>query len=243
MNNRDDLFSGSDNPRDFEFDKDVANVFDDMVSRSVPFYNELQDAFIKLTSSFAQPNSAIYDLGCSTCTTLAKVAEKIEDPTVCFVGVDNSDSMIDKAKQKLEGLGFSDRCSFVCQDLNDEVEIENASVVYLNWTLQFVRPLNRDRLMRKIFAGLKQGGALIVAEKVVVADSLLNRLYIDYYYDYKRQQHYSDEQIAQKREALENVLIPFRVDENIELMKRAGFQTVDVFFRWFNWAGFLAIKR
>lgn len=240
---KDDLFAREDNIKKFEFNSEVAAVFDDMVSRSVPFYSELQQTFLKLGHSFAQSNSKVYDLGCSTCTTLALMASAIDDKSVKFVGLDNSQAMLDKASEKLEQVGLADRCELKVADLTEDFEIENASVVFMNWTLQFVRPLHRDRLMRKIFAGMKEGGALIVTEKVVVSDSMINGLYIDYYHDYKRHQSYSDEEIARKREALENVLIPYRVDENIELMKRAGFQTVDVFFKWYNWAGFIAVKR
>lgn len=240
---KDDLFAREDTLKKFEFNSEVAAVFDDMVSRSVPFYSELQQTFLKLGHSFAQPNSKVYDLGCSTCTTLALMASAIDDKRVKFVGLDNSQAMLDKAAEKLDQVGLADRCELNVADLTEDFEIEDASVVFMNWTLQFVRPLHRDRLMRKIFAGMKEGGALIVTEKVVVSDSMINGLYIDYYHDYKRQQSYSDEEIARKREALENVLIPYRVDENIELMKRAGFQTVDVFFKWYNWAGFIAVKR
>ncbi len=240
---KDDLFAREENFKKFEFNSDVAAVFDDMVSRSVPFYSELQQTFLKLGHSFTQPDSKVYDLGCSTCTTLALMASVIDDKSVKFVGLDNSQAMLDKAEEKLQQVGLADRCELNVADLTEDFEIKDASVVFMNWTLQFVRPLHRDRLMRKIFAGMKEGGALIVTEKVVVSDSMINGLYIDYYHDYKRQQSYSDVEIARKREALENVLIPYRVDENIELMKRAGFQTVDVFFKWYNWAGFIAVKR
>lgn len=241
--NKDNLFARENKIRKFEFNHQVAAVFDDMVSRSVPFYTELQESFIKLGCSFVQPDSKVYDLGCSTCTTLALMASAVDDQTVKFVGLDNSAPMLKKAGEKLNEVGLGDRCELRVEDLGGDFEIKDASVVFMNWTLQFIRPLHRDRLMRKIFAGMKEGGALIIAEKVVVPDSMINGLYIDIYHDYKRQQSYSDEEIASKREALENVLIPYRVDENIELMKRAGFQTVDVFFKWYNWAGFLAVKR
>jgi len=241
---RDNIFDYQDmNATDFTFNEEVASVFDDMVSRSVPFYTELQDMFVALSRSFAQPNTRIYDLGCSTSTTLCKIAREINDPSQSYVGIDNSEDMLSKSREKLTSEGIMSQCELKLADLNEPVQIENASIVYINWTLQFVRPLNRDRLMSEIFNGLVHGGILIIAEKVLAADSLVNRLYIDYYYKYKKQQGYSETEITKKREALENVLIPYRVEENLELLKRSGFQTVDVFFRWFNWAGFLAIKR
>lgn len=244
MEHKDDMFDDPDmEVTDFTFNQEVARVFDDMVSRSVPFYNDLQEAFVSLSLSFVKPGTGVYDLGCSTCTTLCEIAKNIDDPSVSYVGIDNSESMLNKAQEKLSSKGVLARCELRVQDLNEPIQIENASVVYLNWTLQFVRPLNRDRLIRTIFNGLVHGGILIIAEKVLASDSLLNRLYINYYYKYKRKQRYSDTEITKKREALENVLIPYQVDENIDLLKRGGFATVDIFFRWLNWAAYLALKR
>jgi tRNA (cmo5U34)-methyltransferase len=128
------------------------------------------------------------------------------------------------------------------KDLNDALSVEDASVVVLNITLQFVRPLFRDRLVRSIFDGLNENGCLIIVEKVLGNDSLFNRLFIKLYYDMKRRNDYSDTEIAQKREALENVLIPYRIDENFELLKRAGFGSVDTFYKWYNFAGLIAVK-
>ncbi len=227
---------------DFVFDQNVANVFDDMVSRSVPFYNELQKMFVSLAKTFVQPETSVYDLGCSTGVTLSNIAEGVDDPSVTYVGVDNSDAMLEKARCRLAEKGLAERSELRNGDLNKPINIANASLVLMNWTLQFVRPLNRGQLMEEIFNGLTHGGALIMAEKVLAKDSLINRLYIDYYYRYKNRQGYSDTEISKKREALENVLVPYRVDENVELLRDSGFQIVDVFFRWFNWAGFVAIK-
>jgi tRNA (cmo5U34)-methyltransferase len=112
----------------------------------------------------------------------------------------------------------------------------------MNWTLQFVRPLRRDAVVRDIHSRLVPGGCMILLEKVLCAESLLNRLYIDLYYDFKKREGYSESEIATKRESLENVLVPYRVEENIVLLQRNGFGVVDVFFRWYNWAGFIAVK-
>jgi tRNA (cmo5U34)-methyltransferase len=130
----------------------------------------------------------------------------------------------------------------VLHDLNEPYVIANASVVVLNLTLQFVRPLFRDRLVRSIWEGLNENGCLILVEKVLGNDSLFNRLFIKFYYDMKRRNDYSDTEIAQKREALENVLIPYRIDENVELLRRNGFGSVDVFFKWYNFAGLIGVK-
>jgi tRNA (cmo5U34)-methyltransferase len=115
-------------------------------------------------------------------------------------------------------------------------------VVILCLTLQFVRPLYRERLIKRIFDGLVKGGVLIVSEKILAEDSLFNRNFIKYYYDYKRRNHYSEMEISQKREALENVLIPYKLSENIKMFREAGFSHIETFFKWYNFSGFIAIK-
>jgi tRNA (cmo5U34)-methyltransferase len=227
---------------DFEFNEGVASIFDDMLSRSIPYYNEIQRMNVELAQRFVQPNSMVVDLGCSLGTTLISLAKAIDDPTVRFVGVDNSQPMLARARANLEAAGVAGRCELRTADLNDVIDLRNASVVIMNWTLQFVRPLNRDQVIRRIHDGLKDQGCLIVFEKVLGDESLLNRMYIDLYYNFKRRNGYSDLEIAEKRERLENVLIPYRIDDNLQLFKRNGFAVNDVVFRWYNWAGFLGVK-
>jgi tRNA (cmo5U34)-methyltransferase len=109
-------------------------------------------------------------------------------------------------------------------------------------TLQFVRPLHRERIIKQIFDGMASKGALIIFEKLVLSDSMLNRMYIEFYYEMKRRNGYSEVEIAKKREALENVLVPYRVDENMALLREAGFPHVEEFFRWYNFCGLIAVK-
>jgi tRNA (cmo5U34)-methyltransferase len=110
------------------------------------------------------------------------------------------------------------------------------------WTLQFVRPLQRDKLVRFIYENLMEGGILLVTEKVLNNSTHMNRFFIDLYYNFKKRNGYSNEEILRKREALENVLIPYRIDENLELFRRSGFEIVETFFQWYNFAGFLCVK-
>jgi tRNA (cmo5U34)-methyltransferase len=119
---------------------------------------------------------------------------------------------------------------------------ENASVVILTLTLQFVRPLNRERLVRSVYNGLNDNGCLILVEKVLGEDSLFNRLFIQHYYEMKRRNGYSEMEIVQKREALENVLIPYRLEENKQLLRDAGFTKFDTFFKWYNFSAMIALK-
>jgi tRNA (cmo5U34)-methyltransferase len=229
---------------DFQFNEEVAHVFDDMLVRSVPFYLEQQGLIEEIAQRFATPGSQVVDLGCSTGTTLIRFA-RVLDSSIKLLGYDNSIPMLDRAKRNSADSGVSDQIEFSYGDFNedfDDLVIENASVVTLCWTLQFVRPLYRDRLIRKIYEGMADGGVLIVTDKVLTNDSDMNRLFIDFYYDFKRRNHYSEVEISKKREALENVLIPYRLDENFELFRRNGFPTVETFFQWYNFAGFLCVK-
>jgi tRNA (cmo5U34)-methyltransferase len=226
---------------DFKFNRDVAKVFDDMVGRSVPFYDEMQRMITEMSADFATPGSNVYDLGCSTGTTFIDIHPRV-DPSVKFVGIDNSEEMLKKCRQKLTDAGVNRPIELQTLDLNASVSIENASIVMLILTLQFVRPLHRDRLIGDIYRGLNENGALILVEKVLGEDSIFNRLFINYYYDMKRRNGYSDLEITQKREALENVLIPYKLLENREMLLRAGFRYVDTFFKWYNFCGIIAVK-
>lgn len=226
---------------DFKFNSKVAAVFDDMVSRSVPYYEEMQRMTCELAADFATPNTNLYDIGCSTATTLLALDDRI-DPSVKFVGIDNSEDMLAKARQKVEQSGTQRHIEFVTADLHQGLFLENASVITMLLTLQFVRPLYRERIMKNIYNGLNARGCLIMIEKLTSEDTLFNRLFINHYYDYKRRMGYSETEITQKREALENVLIPYRVEENVELLKGAGFSSVELFFRWYNFCGIIAVK-
>jgi tRNA (cmo5U34)-methyltransferase len=238
---RDTVFATDGPINDFKFDESVADVFDDMVSRSVPMYGEMQKMLAQLGAQYVQEDSTVYDLGCATGTTLVNLARHIPG-SVRLVGIDLAAPMLEEARRKCAKYGLAERCELRSMDLNEPLDLKDASLVIMAWTLQFVRPLRRDALIRSIYDGMRPKGILLIAEKVLVADPALNRLYIDFYLNYKRSQGYSELEISKKREALENVMIPYRVEENVELLQRNGFPVVDTFFRWYNWAGFLAIK-
>jgi tRNA (cmo5U34)-methyltransferase len=238
---RDQLFA---TPRervdDFNFGHDTAAVFDDMLGRSVPFYDEIQRMTAEIAGEFAQEGSSLFDLGCSTGTTLA-LLDPVCPPDVKFVGVDNSADMLEKADEKLKACGLTRPYELRLQDLQD-VTLENASVVVMTLTLQFLRPLHRQRLMDEIARATRPGGCFILVEKLVLQDPLLNRMYIKHYYAMKQRRGYSDLEISQKREALENVLIPYRFEENRAMALGAGFTGFETFFRWYNFCGMVAVK-
>ena len=226
---------------DFKFDGRTASVFDDMLGRSVPFYDEIQRMTCELAADFAAPGTSLYDLGCSTGTTLAAL-EPFVDPSVRFVGVDSSPEMLVKAREKLDGIPSTRQRDLLQADLHELRAVENASVVVLTLTLQFVRPLHRERLIRHIADGTNDQGCLILVEKLTESDTLFNRLFIKYYYEMKRRHGYSELEISQKREALENVLIPYHLEENRDLLLSSGYTKFQMFFRWYNFAGMIAVK-
>lgn len=227
---------------DFKFGANVAKVFDDMVNRSVPFYGEIQRMMAELAADHAVEGSFVYDLGCSTGTTMIGM-DTMVDPDIRFIGIDDSQEMLDKCRSKFEEIGFKRKYELRCADLGQGVKIENASVVVLCLTLQFVRPIYRERLIHDIFKGLNNGGVLILVEKILAEESNFNRDFIKYYYNYKRRNNYSELEISQKREALENVLIPYKLSEDISLLRDQGFEHCEVFFKWHNFAGLIATKK
>ncbi|KQV24413.1 tRNA (cmo5U34)-methyltransferase [Rhizobium sp. Root1203] len=239
---KDEVFADGKGPvGDFAFNATVANAFDDMVSRSVPYYEEMQRMVCELAQDFAQPDTNLYDIGCSTATTLLTLDGMIGSD-VQFIGIDNAPDMLDKAAQKIEESGTNRSIDLQVVDLHRGLQIENASVVTMLLTLQFVRPLFRERIMKTIYSGLNDHGCLLLIEKLTSEDTTFNRLFIEHYYDFKRRNGYSEIEISKKREALENVLIPYRLDENVQLLKETGFRSVEVFFRWYNFCGIIAVK-
>jgi tRNA (cmo5U34)-methyltransferase len=225
---------------DFQFGAETTAVFDDMLHRSVPYYEEMQRMMTELAADFAVDGTNVYDLGCSTGATLLALSGLDRDVT--FVGIDSSDAMLARADETLRAVDPPRRYALRNQDLHQGLVIENASVVVMSLTLQFVRPLHRERVVRAIYNGLNPQGCLILIEKVLEEESLTNRLFIKHYYDFKRRNGYAEIEIAQKREALENVLIPYRLEENRELLRSTGFRYPEIFFKWYNFCGMLAVK-
>ncbi len=226
--------------KQFEFDADVAAVFDDMLLRSVPFYKESQTLTRRFALNALSEGGVVYDLGCSTASLLLEIERAIEKKgDVRLIGIDNSSAMIEHARKKVEAYG-SQIVLFEGDIL--EFPYERAQVIISNYTLQFIRPMVRDTLIRTISDTLNDGGVFIFSEKVVSEDPKLNKELIDCYYDFKKVQGYSEYEIVQKREALENVLIPYTMNENLLMAKNNGFKTCEVLFRWANFATFIAIK-
>jgi tRNA (cmo5U34)-methyltransferase len=226
---------------DFKFDKRVVTVFDDMVTRSVPFYLEIQRMIAELAAEYAQQGTAVYDLGCSTGTTMINMNATV-DERIQFIGIDDSSQMLQQCSDNLLKAGMERDFDLINCDLNKGVDIKNASVVVLCLTLQFIRPLYRVKLLEQIRKGMTEGSCLILVEKVLGEEPKLNRNFIKYYYDFKKRNNYSEMEIAQKREALENVLVPYKLSEDIDMLLTSGYSQCEVFFKWYNFAGIIALK-
>ncbi len=238
MNEKNDKVFTKPIKKQFEFDEEVAAVFDDMLERSVPFYEESR----KITKFFAlkalRENGILYDLGCSTASLLIDIHRDLNTPAT-LIGLDNSEAMLEHAQRKIEA--FCANVSVINADIL-EYDYKETDVVISNYTLQFIRPLVREELVAKIADALTQTGVFIFSEKIISHHAKLNKDLIECYYDFKKDQGYSEYEIVQKREALENVLVPYSEEENIIMAKNAGFSHCEVIFRWANFATFIAIK-
>lgn len=243
---QDDIFSETTSrTSDFEFNDEVVEVFNDMIARSVPYYREQQCMIQEMARELVIPHTNVYDLGCSTATTLINLCEVIDEPAN-FIGYDSSRPMLERSRRRIREKGFEERIELHEGDFNGDLSklpLKNASLISMCWTMQFVRPLQRERVVKWIYDGLVDGGALVLTEKVLTRNSRINRFFIDLYYDFKQRNGYSETEILRKREALENVLVPYTLKKKIELFRRNGFDTCETFFQWFNFVGFLCVKK
>jgi tRNA (cmo5U34)-methyltransferase len=226
----------------FAFDQQVVNVFPDMIARSVPGYATIINMVGELAGRYAQTNSYCYDLGCSLGAATLSMRHKISASACAIVAVDNSTAMIERCREIINLDNSSTPVELHCADLT-ETSIERASVVVLNFTLQFVSIKQREEILKKIYAGLLPGGVLILSEKISFEDAEHQALMIELHHNFKRANGYSDLEIAQKRSALEQVLIPETLTAHRDRLKSAGFDSVDVWFQCFNFASMIAIKK
>ncbi|KPJ99572.1 MAG: tRNA (cmo5U34)-methyltransferase [Desulfobacterales bacterium SG8_35] len=238
---RDTLFDTDAPAEKFEFNERVAEVFDDMLDRSVPFYRQVIEMAAGILARSLQPGDTVYDLGCSTGTTLLYLARMLESKNLKFVGVDNSKAMLDKAARKAEMFSLAEKISFREQDIT-RADFSGAGGVILNYTLQFIRPSVRPGFLKNIQNGLRAGGILILSEKTNSRDKGFNELFQHSHHVYKMRRGYSELEIAKKREALEDVLIPLSIRDNMDMLLQAGFSRAETFFQWFNFVSIVACK-
>ncbi len=242
MKNRDNIFATPINKLgDFCFDEKVAQVFPDMIQRSVPGYSNIISAIGMLAERYAQDNSNIYDLGCSLGAASLSVRRHITAKNCHIIAVDNSSAMVERCNLHLNAYRSDTKVSVLQNDIR-EINIENASMVILNFTLQFLSPSDRQHLLETIYQGLNPNGILILSEKYCFQDDVTNDLLIDLHHDFKRANGYSELEISQKRSALENVLKPDTIACHKKRLTNIGFSNVDVWFQCFNFGSMFAIK-
>ncbi|PLX88913.1 MAG: carboxy-S-adenosyl-L-methionine synthase CmoA [Desulfuromonas sp.] len=225
----------------FEFNRQVVEVFDDMLGRSVPLYHESIRRQAQIAASRYQPATRIYDLGCSNGNFGLAFCDEIAAQDFEMVAVDNSVPMLTTYGQRLAERTVSGHIQLLDQDIRT-VELNRASVVVINLTLQFLPVADRDALIRDVYRCLVPGGVLLLTEKVVHENAEMNDLEQDFYYRFKAENGYSQMEISQKREALENVLVPESIEVHQQRLQQSGFNAVDVWLKWFNFASILAMK-
>jgi len=238
---QDKLFSDVQPLVDFAFDDAVADVFPDMIRRSVPGYETVVSMLGVLAQHYAQDNTSVYDLGCSLGAATLAMHRQTRSLALQHICVDNSEAMVKRCRSKLQRHMQNANLDVLCDDI-EKIEIKNASLVVVNFTLQFIPPESRLQLLKKIADGLLPGGALVLSEKLIFEDSIDNQLHIDWHHAFKRANGYSDLEISQKRAAIENVLVPDTQQEHIERLRQAGFSKTIQWFQSFNFASFVAIK-
>ncbi|SJL83264.1 carboxy-S-adenosyl-L-methionine synthase CmoA [Vibrio palustris] len=243
MSNKDTIFSAPiDKIGDFTFDERVAEVFPDMIQRSVPGYSNIISAIGMLAERFAKPNTNVYDLGCSLGAATLSMRRHMEGcEGAQIMAVDNSHAMVERCKLHLNAYRSDVHVQVIEEDIRN-VDIQNASVVVLNFTLQFLSVEDREQLLQKIYDGLRPGGVLILSEKYVFENDSAHELLIDLHHDFKRANGYSELEISQKRSAIEHVMKPDSITTHRERFKALGFSSYEVWFQCFNFGSMFAIK-
>lgn len=226
---------------DFAFDEQVVEVFPDMISRSVPGYTTIIDTIGRLSKNFVQQNTTVYDLGCSLGAATLAMRKGIVSEQCNIISVDNSSSMVERCKMHINAFKGTTPVDVIEANIQD-IPIDNASMVVLNFTLQFIDKSERQALINKIAQGINDGGLLVISEKISHGDSVIDEQLINLHHDFKRANGYSELEVAQKRTALENVMRTDSIEQHINRLKTAGFKHVSPWFQCFNFISFIAIK-
>ena len=240
--NKDNLFNNPQQVVDFAFDDAVADVFPDMIRRSVPGYETVISLLGVLAEQYCQPKSKVYDLGCSLGAATLSMHRQTRTMGLKHICVDNSEAMVKRCTSRLKRHMPDANLIVVCDNIED-IEIKNASLVVVNFTLQFLAPDVRLTLLKKIYNGLLSGGALVLSEKLVFEDKTESESQIKWHHAFKSANGYSDLEISQKRVAIENVMIPDSFETHQQRLHQAGFDESYQWFQAFNFASLIAIKK
>lgn len=239
---KDSLFSAPiEHLGDWTFDDKVAEVFPDMIQRSVPGYSNIISMIGMLAKRFVTSDSNIYDLGCSLGAATLSIRRNIAQSGCTIYSIDNSPAMIERCQKHINAYKAETPVNILCADIN-EITMNNASMVVLNFTLQFLTPENRQLILNKIYQALNPNGILVLSEKFSFTDPTINELLFDMHYDFKRANGYSELEISQKRSMLENVMITDSIDTHKARLSQAGFSHINSWFQCFNFGSIIAIK-
>jgi tRNA (cmo5U34)-methyltransferase len=236
---RDNLFNKQSDIADFQFDQDVVKVFDDMVRRSVPGYDSMIQMIGLIARMYGQDNTNYYDLGSSTGAITLSIALNNKSKNNQFFAIDNSKEMVEQCEKNLHNK--VDNLQAICDDIN-QVKINSASIVVLNLTLQFIDVNLRSNLIKKIYDGLESGGILIISEKIHFDDAVTQNHITKLHMDFKKENGYSELEIANKRQAIENVLITETKEQHLNRLRECGFVETSCFFQCLNFVSFLSVK-
>ncbi len=238
---KDAIYSQPQHISDFRFDENVADVFADMIQRSVPGYSTIVDAIGQLAGQYQQANSHYYDLGCSLGACTLAMRRYINADNAKIIAVDNSPSMVERCQRHVANYKGDAAIDVRLGDIQ-QTPVENAAVVVMNFTLQFVEPSQRQGILNRIYQGLKPGGILVLSEKIKHPSESGNELLIELHHEFKRRNGYSELEISQKRTALENVMKTDSFDIHQQRLTEAGFDDVILWFKCFNFCSMVAIK-
>ncbi|BFT30455.1 carboxy-S-adenosyl-L-methionine synthase CmoA [Alteromonas sp. D210916BOD_24] len=242
MNKHDNIYASPlDKVADFTFDESVVDVFPDMIQRSVPGYETIIHTIGELAKSVVTSNSNVYDLGCSLGAASLSIARATQDKTCKIIGVDSSLAMVERCKRVVQAFTLPNPIH-IEQGMAQDVRIENASMVVMNFTLQFIPPADRATLLAKIYQGLNPGGILVLSEKIRHPTVQGNELLIDLHHQFKRDNGYSELEVSQKRAALEKVMLTDTFAEHETRLKTAGFEDVVMWYKCYNFTSMVAIK-
>ena len=242
---KDTIYKTEDGRTPFRFNEKVAAVFPDMLRRSIPGYEASIEAIGSLAARYVRAGTNCYDLGCSLGAATLAMRHGIDQPVCRVVAVDVAPAMVARCREIIaedDRLNGPETQVDVIEDDIRNVNIVNASMVVLNYTLQFLAPEYRDAMIRRIHAGMNEGGLLVLSEKVIDENAHMEALLVELHHEHKRRNHYSALEIARKRAALEDVLVPETVAAHRARLERSGFRHTAVWLRYFNFVSIIAIR-
>ncbi len=225
----------------FRFDEKVVAVFPDMIARSVPGYEDVIKGIQQLASEYTIKNTNCYDLGCSLGAASLAISYGNQQQGVKIYGIDSSEAMIERCRNNIDGFKHKTPITLMNCFIQD-TNIENAGFVVLNYTLQFIAQQDRFAILKNIYDGMVPGAILILSEKIIFEDEVINAKMIKLHHQFKRDNGYSDLEISQKRNALENVLVPETIKHHIDRLQEVGFAPVCCWNQNLNFASLIAVK-